>query len=59
MNEYKVAKEFCTPTRRFAVGQPVTPADIDGPLPFERWVALGHIAPQQPARKAEKAAAAG
>lgn len=44
-----VAKPFNTVQRRFAEGQTVTEADIDGPAPFERWVELGFIAEDTPA----------
>ncbi|MBP2233084.1 hypothetical protein J2847_006419 [Azospirillum agricola] len=44
MSTHTVAKPFSTPTRRFAVGQPVTEADITGPLSFAERVALGQIA---------------
>lgn len=39
-----VTKSFTTPSRRFAAGQAVTEADVDGPLTFAHWVRLGHIA---------------
>ncbi|CAO3445734.1 hypothetical protein [Azospirillum argentinense] len=53
-----VVKGFTTPSRRFAVGQTVTPQDIDGPVPFDRWVELEHIALPKPAKagKGSKAA---
>lgn len=44
-----VTKPFTTPLRRFQAGQPVTPADIDGPLSFEDRVKLGQIS--EPAKK--------
>ena len=50
-----VVKGFTTPSRRFAVGQTVTAADIDGPVDFDRWVDLGHIdVPKPPPAKAGK-----
>ncbi|CAO3446627.1 hypothetical protein [Azospirillum argentinense] len=45
-----VVKGFTTPSRRFVVGQTVTPRDIDGPVPFDRWVELEHIALPKPAK---------
>lgn len=48
MSQHTVAKPFNTPTRRFAVGQPVTEADITGPLTLAERVALGQIAAPAP-----------
>ncbi|WP_188263164.1 hypothetical protein [Azospirillum tabaci] len=45
-----VVKGFNTPSRRFAVGQPVAPQDIDGPVSFDRLVELEHIALPKPAK---------
>ncbi|WP_376959656.1 hypothetical protein ABNQ39_07035 [Azospirillum sp. A26] len=50
-----VAKSFTTSSRRFAAGQLVTEADIDGPLTFADWVRLGHIA--MPAAEPDPSAA--
>lgn len=44
MSGYTVTTPFNTPTRRFAAGQPVTEADLDGPLSLEDRIRLGHIA---------------
>ncbi len=57
MEARKVLKPFSTPTRRFAEGAEVVPADIDGPLTFEAWVELGHIAASK-AKAGKKADAA-
>ena len=43
MSQHTVAKPFKTPTRRFAVGQPVTEQDVTGPVPFGDWIAKGFI----------------
>lgn len=44
MADYTVAKPFNTATRRFAAGQSVTDADLDGPLSLADRVRLGQIA---------------
>lgn len=48
MSKHTVAKPFSTPSRRFAAGQPITEADITGPLSFAERVALGQIAAPAP-----------
>lgn len=53
MADYTVAKPFNTATRRFAVGQSVTDADLDGSLTLADRVRLGQIA-APPAPKAGK-----
>lgn len=45
----KVVRAFNTPARRFSVGTVITPADIDGPMAFEDWVAGGFIESDKPA----------
>ena len=42
--EHVVAKPFKTVNRRFAEGEPVTEADIEGALSFDDWKAAGFIA---------------
>ena len=44
MTTHTVLHAFTTPTRRFAPGQTVTAADLDGPLPIARLVQLGCVA---------------
>jgi len=58
MSTHTVVTPFNTPTRRFTAGQPVTEADITGPLSLAERVALGQIeAPApRPAKKAAKPA---
>ncbi|MCG5239527.1 hypothetical protein MCW82_07065 [Azospirillum doebereinerae] len=52
-----VAKTFSTAHRRFAEGDKVRASDITGPVPFARWVELGHLVPPKPSdRKAAKPA---
>jgi hypothetical protein len=48
MEKSKVLVEFKTPTRKFAAGDLVGPADIDGALTFEERQELGHIEKPQP-----------
>ncbi|PWC69101.1 hypothetical protein TSH7_01255 [Azospirillum sp. TSH7] len=58
MDKHTVAKPFATLTRRFAPGQEITAADIDGAVSFADWIKLGYIAPPAPAPKAAKEAPA-
>lgn len=50
-----VSIPFATPLRRFAEGDPVRSSDIDGPVPFERWVELGNLIPKPVEKKAKAA----
>jgi hypothetical protein len=40
---FVVARKFNTPSRRFAVGQTVTPQDIAGAVTFDQWKERGFI----------------
>jgi hypothetical protein len=53
-----VLKPFTTPSRRFTAGQSVTPRDIDGPLGFGDWQAMGFISKVEAGKPAGKARAA-
>ncbi|MDR3474432.1 MAG: hypothetical protein P4M09_22515 [Devosia sp.] len=50
---FVVAKTVLTQTRRIPPGTPVSPADIEGAVSFDRWVEMQHIveapAPSTPA----------
>jgi hypothetical protein len=46
----KVVRAFNTPARRFSVGTVITPADIDGPMAFDDWVARGFVEADEPVR---------
>ncbi len=50
---FVVAKTVLTQTRRIPPGTPVSPADINGAVSFDRWVEMQHIveapAPSTPA----------
>lgn len=47
---YTVVESFATPLRRFPAGIEVDAADIDGPVPVERWVEMGRLKPvEEPA----------
>ncbi|MDW7555380.1 hypothetical protein D9623_33615 (plasmid) [Azospirillum brasilense] len=59
MDKYTVAKPFTTLTRRFAPGQEVTEADIDGALTIADLVKLGCVsAPAKPTKAAKEAPSA-
>ena len=53
MSGYTVTTPFNTPTRRFAVGQSVTEADLDGSLTLKDRVQLGHITAPKPTKAAK------
>lgn len=42
---YRVIQEFATPLHRFPAGTEIDAAEIDGPVPVERWVELGKLTP--------------
>lgn len=50
---HKVAKKFSTTQRRFKADAPVTPADIEGPMGFDDYVAKGFIVEDVPAAVVE------
>lgn len=47
---YVVKQAFNTPSRRFAVGQPVTRSDLTGPVPVNDWLDRGYIEVPKPAK---------
>lgn len=52
---YKVIEAFSTPQRRFAVGMEIDGAEIDGPVPVERWVQMKRLGPIGPGSRSAAA----